>query len=95
MLDDTSYFVPCSTEHEAEFVVSLLNSTIAKGFFEAFLFWDAKRPITVDLLDRIDLLALARELRTESTMERYLAQQQSSYKKRKPERVIQGELFPK
>lgn len=94
MLDDTSYFVPCCTKHEAEFVASLLNSTIAKGFFEAFVFWDAKRPITVDLLDGIDLLALARELGLESTMARYLAQQQSSYKKRTPGQVIQGGLFP-
>jgi len=94
MLDDTSYFVPCRTKDEAEYIASLLNSQVAKTFFEAFIFWDTKRPITVELLNRIDLLALARELGSEVTMASYLAQQRSSYKKRARAHAEQGELFP-
>jgi hypothetical protein len=62
VLDDTSYFVPCDTKEEAEHVASLLNSRIAKEFFEAYIFWDAKRPITIDILRRLNLSALEEEI---------------------------------
>jgi hypothetical protein len=65
MLDDTSYFLPCETREQADCLASLLNSTAAQSFYSAFVFWDAKRPITSDLLHRIDLRLLARELGTE------------------------------
>ncbi len=94
MLDDTSYFVPCRAKHEAQYVASLLNSSIAKEFFEAFTFWDTKRPITVDLLARLDLLALARELGTEPTMSGYLSQTPDRQKKRSSSPAVQRELFP-
>jgi hypothetical protein len=94
MLDDTSYFVPARSKHEAEYIASLLNSTIANEFFEGFIFWDAKRPITVELLERLDLLALARELGTEATMSQYLSETPAPRKKRASSRTGQGELFP-
>jgi hypothetical protein len=72
VLDDTSYFIPCRTEEEAHFVAALLNSRPAQEFYRAFVFWDAKRPITVDLLRRLDLLALARELGSEGIMKQFL-----------------------
>lgn len=68
VLDDTAYFVACQTEQEARYIASLLDSDTAREFFSAFIFWDAKRPITVEVLRRLDLLALARELGTEHTM---------------------------
>ena len=61
---------------------------------EGFIFWDAKRPITVELLDRLDLLALARELGTEATMSQYLSETPEPGKKRVSSRTGQGELFP-
>jgi hypothetical protein len=62
VLDDTSYFLPFQNKQQAEFVASLLNSDVAKSFFGAFVFWDSKRPITADLLRRLDLGKLADEL---------------------------------
>jgi hypothetical protein len=62
VLDDTSYFMPCQSEQEARFITDLLNSQSAREFFSAFVFWDAKRPITIDILRRLDLTAVAREL---------------------------------
>jgi hypothetical protein len=62
MLDDTCYFLPCQTKEEAETLGRMLNSAPAAEFFSAFVFWDAKRPITVDLLRKLSLTALAREL---------------------------------
>jgi hypothetical protein len=65
VLDDTCYFLACQTEAEAVFVAALLNSTPAREFFAAFIFWDAKRPITVEVLRQLDLVPLARELSRE------------------------------
>lgn len=59
VLDDTCYFLACGNQAEAEAIAKLLNSEPAKLFLSAFIFWDAKRPITVDLLRQIDLVALA------------------------------------
>ena len=74
VLDDTCYFIACKTKKEAFFIAQLLNSHVAKDFFCAFLFWDEKRPITVGLLKRLDLLALARELDVEDTLKEFLGQ---------------------
>ena len=62
MLDDTCYFIACETREEAVSIADMLNGDAAQQFFSAFVFWDAKRPVTVELLQRLDLLALAREL---------------------------------
>ncbi|OJT17724.1 hypothetical protein BO221_44380 [Archangium sp. Cb G35] len=59
VLDDTCYFVACGSEAEARFLLGLLESEEAREFYSAFIFWDAKRPITVDLLRRLDLRRLA------------------------------------
>lgn len=68
MLDDTSYLVPCQNEDEARYIASLLNSAVARDFYSAFIFWHTKRPITVEILRRLDLLKLSRELGTETKM---------------------------
>jgi hypothetical protein len=65
VFDDTSYFLPCSTRQQAILLATLLNSPVARSFFSAFIFWDAKRPITAELLRRLDLARLARELGVE------------------------------
>jgi hypothetical protein len=62
VFDDTSYFLPFQTQQQAEFIASMLNSDTAKEFFGAYVFWDSKRPITVELLRRMNLVHLATEL---------------------------------
>ena len=62
VLDDTCYFIACRTQEEATCIAGMLNSSVARDFFSAFIFWDSKRPVTVELLKRLDLLALAKEL---------------------------------
>ncbi len=61
VVDDTCYFLPCKTREEAGLLTKLLNSPAAKSFFDAFVFWDAKRPITAQLLAMADFEALAEE----------------------------------
>lgn len=62
VLDDTCYLVPCRSKAEADCVHGLLRSEPAQELLDALTFWDSKRPITVGLLSRLDLLAVAREL---------------------------------
>lgn len=59
VLDDTCYFLPCRTQRDSELLTQLLNSRASKGFFQSHVFWDAKRPITAQLLKGLDLGALA------------------------------------
>jgi hypothetical protein len=62
VLDDTCYFVSCQSEEEACDVASVFNSAPAREFLSAYIFWDAKRPITIETLRRLDVSALAMEL---------------------------------
>jgi hypothetical protein len=71
VLDDTSYFLPCRTREQAGYLAAMLNSPVARSFFEAFVFWDGKRPITADLLRRLDLRKLAVELGSEQEFDTY------------------------
>jgi hypothetical protein len=50
------------TEAEAKFILELLTSSPSLEFFDSMIFWDEKRPITIDLLKRLSLKAVAREL---------------------------------
>ena len=59
MLDDTCYFIPCGSEEEAEFWQRELNSEDCIRFLESLVFFDAKRPVNIDILRRIDFAALA------------------------------------
>jgi hypothetical protein len=59
MVDDTCNFIPCDSMLEAEFFANLLNSETAQRFLSALIFTDAKRPVTIDVLKRVDLKKLA------------------------------------
>ncbi len=60
MLDDTCYFVGVDDEALARAAHWLLHTDLAQQAILAVTFWDAKRPLTKDLLDRLDLGKLAR-----------------------------------
>ena len=72
VLDDTCYFIPCESEAEAQFVCGLLNSDIGQRFLHSLVFFDAKRPITTDVLNRIDLKRLAQRLNREKEAQKFL-----------------------
>lgn len=59
MLDDTCYFIPCESKQEAKFFADLLNSETALQFMSSLVFTDAKRPVTTDVLKRMNLKRLA------------------------------------
>jgi len=62
VLDDTSNFIPCRTRAQAYQIAKWLNSEVAREFYSAYVFWDAKRPVTIELLRSLDLNKLAIEL---------------------------------
>lgn len=60
LFDDTVYFISCKSKDEAEFIASLLNSKTSKEFISSIIFWTDKRPVTINLLKRINIKALAK-----------------------------------
>ena len=62
MLDDTCYFLPFEDERTARTVHEALRSPLARTFFDARVFWDAKRPFSKQILQQLDLAALLSEL---------------------------------
>jgi 16S rRNA A1518/A1519 N6-dimethyltransferase RsmA/KsgA/DIM1 with predicted DNA glycosylase/AP lyase activity len=72
MLDDTCYFISCNSKEEAILISEMLNSSPSKEFFESFIFWDSKRPITKEILQRIDLMELSKFLKKEDILTGYI-----------------------
>lgn len=60
VLDDTCYFLSFDSETDAQRICQLLNSDIARDFYESFIFWDGKRPISADILQKLDIRKLER-----------------------------------
>jgi hypothetical protein len=57
--DDACYFLPFEDEHEARVVAEVLNSPICRQFLASLTFTDSKRPFTVELLQRLNMRAIA------------------------------------
>jgi len=87
VFDDTVNFLACRSKREAELLAGLLNSEPACEFLSAFVFWDSKRPITVDVLRRLDLRQLAGHFGRTGELE----QSESGF--RKVRRAAQKTLF--
>lgn len=62
MVDDTCYSIPCQSEEEAKCLCELLSSDPALEFLRSLVFTDSKRPITIDILRRLSLVEVARDL---------------------------------
>lgn len=65
VLDDTCYFLPCKSHARAAALCGVLNSPEAAEALSALVFRDAKRPVTVDLLRRLNLEALEGALQSQ------------------------------
>jgi hypothetical protein len=59
---DTVNFLSFETEAEAKFIFGLVTSNPSLEFLESIIFWDEKRPITIDILRRLSLKDVAKEL---------------------------------
>jgi hypothetical protein len=61
LFDDTCYFLSFEDENEARVVAEILNSKICRQFLGCLTFTDSKRPFTVELLQRLNIRAIAEE----------------------------------
>lgn len=59
VLDDTIYFLPCQSEREADFIISIVQSRPYLELMRSMIFNDEKRPITADLLKRLSIKKMA------------------------------------
>ena len=99
VLDDTSYFLPCQSKAQADYLSDLLNSPAAQAFYRAFVFWDVKRPITADLLRRLDLRRLAEEAGAERQFDGFFGDRgtyipHGTKRKRRTKQDTVRKLFP-
>jgi hypothetical protein len=62
VLDDTCYFLPAESLEETAILLSLLDHPITHEFYHSFIYWDAKRPITKQILRQLDLKKLFSEI---------------------------------
>ena len=58
VFDDVSAFLSFGSQQEAVQAAGLLNSLPAREFLESLVFWDAKRPVTIELLRTLSLQKL-------------------------------------
>jgi len=58
-LDDTCNYLPFEDEASAHLVADVLNSSPCQQFLQSLIFTGSKRPITVELLQRLNLNAIA------------------------------------
>jgi hypothetical protein len=61
MFDDACYFLSCADEKEACVIAEILNTPHCLDFMESLMFRDSKRPVTVELLQRLNLSAIAQD----------------------------------
>jgi hypothetical protein len=59
LFDDTCYYLSFSTREEAECVAKILGSVPSLRFLEALIFPDAKRALTIELLQRLNIGEIA------------------------------------
>jgi len=89
VLDDTCYSFPCQTEDECNLLFDLLTSDLVREFLSAFIFWDTKRPITAEILNRLDLKSLGEVLSCDANKIGALAQRQvAQYAKQEGQQVL-------
>ncbi len=62
MLDDTCYFIGFDNIQDAMITQVLLNSQNVQEFLQSIIFWDSKRAITKDILCRIDLANVVKNM---------------------------------
>lgn len=65
MVDDTVYFVGFDTMKEAEIFCSVLNNNLTQKLLKSLVFKDEKRPYKKDILQRIDVISILKNLSLE------------------------------
>ncbi len=75
VFDDTVNFLSFDTQEEAKFIYRLITSVSAHEFLESMIFWDDKRPVTIEILRRLSLKEVAREIGELAQYQRWVESQ--------------------
>jgi hypothetical protein len=59
LFDDTCYYLSFSSQAEAQCVAEILSSAPSRRFLDALMFPDAKRALTIELLQRLSIAEVA------------------------------------
>ncbi|MFW9854949.1 MAG: SAM-dependent methyltransferase [Candidatus Thorarchaeota archaeon] len=68
VFDDTCYFLPARSREEATILQHLYMHFKVQGFYRSLIFWDSKRPIKKEVLQRLDIRNLVKELGFKRTL---------------------------
>ncbi|HZP80561.1 MAG TPA: class I SAM-dependent methyltransferase [Chthonomonadaceae bacterium] len=71
-VDDTCYFVGSHHAKEAALLHELFYSDLTRRFLKAVIFADSKRPITADILNRLDVKKVAEQLGRDEALSAFL-----------------------
>ncbi len=69
VFDDTCYFIPIQSREEALIIHTILSHPIVQKFYSSFIFWDAKRPISKEILQRLALNKLYHEIGSKKVLD--------------------------
>jgi hypothetical protein len=62
VFDDTCYHLSCESAPDAQRLAHLLNADCSRELLNSLIFWDAKRPITTGILQRLNLGKVAAQI---------------------------------
>jgi hypothetical protein len=79
VFDDAVNFLLFDTKEEADFVYHVITSTPALELLESMIFWDEKRPITIQVLRRLSIKEIAREPGEIEQYQQWAEDQQASH----------------
>ena len=68
VFDDTCYFLSFETREDAREVYYLLQNSKVLDFYNLFIYWQAKRPITKQILQLLDLKSLKSEIENNTVL---------------------------
>jgi len=62
VFDDTCYFLSAKSREQAQIFYELLSSQEAFEFLSSYIWWDTKRPITLEILNLLSIIKLGQFL---------------------------------
>lgn len=77
VLDDTCYMLGVDSEAEADLILTILESDIAKSFINSLIFEDNKRIITASILNRMNLRCIALRLELSEDFDHFFVKDNS------------------
>lgn len=81
MLDDTCNFLSFDDEEEAMLIYHILRSDQVTNFLKALIFWQSKRPVTIEVLNMLDLRKVAVEIGVGREYDRFNAKKMNKQDK--------------